>query len=428
MIPRSLMAAAVLAASALAAPPLTTIQDVLYKADGTKFNGILIISWNSFQAPDSSAVVTQSTTVRVVDGNLKVKLVPTTTSTPAGYYSVTYNSDGKNQFKETWAVPAATGPLRVRDVRVTTANDTTGGGGSGQTGGTTGPIEESDVVGLVADLGARPVKGPGYYTGRVAMINTAGALEAVTGDATECVRVDGSSGACGSQGPAFVDGDLPSGIVDGANRLFTLTSQPYPASSLSLYRNGLLQRMGLDYALNGNVVQFTGAATPQAGDNLLASYRLFGSTDTPQMYPAPQVLCSGTGAATNAAALTSIGTCTIPANLLLAGDRIEVRYDLEHQGATDGFSFEVHWGPAVVGHRDAASTETAATGTVGIGLVESGARLSAQSWGTVLPFASAVATSATDYVGGIVIDFQGRLAQGTGDTLTLSNFTVVRFP
>jgi hypothetical protein len=87
-----------LAAAAVAAPPLTVVQDVLYKADGTRFNGALTITWNSFQAADSSAIVTQSSTVKVVDGNLRVQLVPSTTATPAGAYLVTYNSDGRIQF------------------------------------------------------------------------------------------------------------------------------------------------------------------------------------------------------------------------------------------------------------------------------------------------------------------------------------------
>src|ERR1051326_2088162 len=88
----------------LAGPPLTTIQDVLYKADGARFNGPLTISWSSFQAPDNSAIVTQSTTVKVQDGLLRVQLVPTTTSTLAASYAVTYNSDGRVQFQETWSV------------------------------------------------------------------------------------------------------------------------------------------------------------------------------------------------------------------------------------------------------------------------------------------------------------------------------------
>src|SRR5436305_9197945 len=101
---RSIFAAFLLASAIYAGPPLTTIQDVLYKADGTKFNGSLTISWSSFQAVDTSAIVMQATTVRVVDGNLRVQLVPSTTAIPAGAYTVIYNSDGRIQFQERWAV------------------------------------------------------------------------------------------------------------------------------------------------------------------------------------------------------------------------------------------------------------------------------------------------------------------------------------
>src|SRR5579864_6593139 len=102
MLSRTLSAALLLAASALAAPPLTTIQDVLYKADGTRFNGIVTISWSSFEASDRSAIATQMTTVKVVDGNLRIQLVPNTDSNPLVYYSVVYNSDGRVQFSELW--------------------------------------------------------------------------------------------------------------------------------------------------------------------------------------------------------------------------------------------------------------------------------------------------------------------------------------
>ena len=60
------------AGMALAQPPLTTIQDVLYKADGTRFNGIAIIAWTSFEAADTSNIATQSVTAKIVDGNLRV--------------------------------------------------------------------------------------------------------------------------------------------------------------------------------------------------------------------------------------------------------------------------------------------------------------------------------------------------------------------
>ena len=33
-----------------AQPALTTIQDILYRADGTRFNGTIFINWSSFMA------------------------------------------------------------------------------------------------------------------------------------------------------------------------------------------------------------------------------------------------------------------------------------------------------------------------------------------------------------------------------------------
>src|SRR5664279_2404833 len=144
MIIRSILAAAFLASSALAAPPLTTIQDVLYKADGTRFNGTVTISWTSFEAIDRSVIAQQTTTVTVVNGNLQVHLVPTTTATPAGFYTVVYNSDGRVQFQETWAVPSSVQALRIRDVRIAS-----GGAAGADTVATT--VQQSDIIGLISD-------------------------------------------------------------------------------------------------------------------------------------------------------------------------------------------------------------------------------------------------------------------------------------
>jgi hypothetical protein len=425
MISRLQFAVVALAAAAYAGPPLTTIQDVLYKADGTRFNGVLTISWTSFQAVDNSAIVTQSTTVKVLDGNLRVQLVPSTTATPAGSYSVVYNSDGRIQFRERWAVPSSARALRVREVRVAESGDATAGGSSG--GSDSGPIYESDVVGLVADLGSRPVKAANFAAGRVAMVNSAGLLESVSGPPADCVRVDGTTGACGSAPPAFVDGDAPAGIVDGSNASFALAAAPEPASSLSVYRNGLLQKIGLDYTLSGRTIQFVPEAVPQPGDTLLASYRA-GMTESGAslIYPSAQVLCSGTGAATTSTSLAGVGTCSIPAGLLQPGDRVEARFDYEHQGAA-AFSFEVRWGATVMVHRDAPASETLATGRAEAGIVATGARLNSQSWGTALAFAASVAGASDSYTSGLTIDFLGKTGN-TSDTVVLKNFSVVRLP
>src|SRR5439155_19682565 len=112
-------ACALLSAVAWAQPSLTTISDVLFKADGTRFNGLAQFNWVSFESGNGSNIAQQSKTVRIIDGNLFVQLTPTTTAVPPAQYSVLYSSDGKIQFQETWAVPISTSALRVRDVRTT---------------------------------------------------------------------------------------------------------------------------------------------------------------------------------------------------------------------------------------------------------------------------------------------------------------------
>jgi hypothetical protein len=421
MISRSFLAAVCLATSSFAAPPLTTIQDVLYKADGTRFHGTLSISWTSFEAIDQSAIAQQSTTVTVVNGNLQVQLVPTTTATPAAFYTVVYNSDGLVQFQETWAVPSSVQPLRIRDVRVSVLGAVSDPSSDTQ-------VQESDVVGLVGDLGARPLKGPGYGTGRVAYVNPSGAIETVTGTPSDCVHVDGSSGPCGGAQPNFVDSDALAGVVDGVNTTFALSGVPSPAASLTVYRNGILQKSGQDFTLSGNQILFAAAAAPQPGDTLAASYRVAGgATGTPQLFPNPQVLCSGLGAATNSSTLASIGTCTIPSGFLTAGDRVEIRFDLDHSGTAGAFSFAVLWGATTVLTRNASATDAQVAGRADAALTATGAQLSHQSWGTSLAFAAGLGKSTDDFTAGITVNFQAMTAL-SAETVTLRNFTVVRFP
>lgn len=420
---RRLFLAAILAGMpAIAAPPLTTIQDVLYKADGTRFSGTLTIRWKSFLAVDNSDIVTQSTTVRVVDGNLRVQLVPSTTATPSASYAVTYNSDGRVQFQETWAVPPSTIPLRIRDVRTTVA----AGSAGADTGST--PIPESQVVGLIADLGVRPLKGPAYAAGRVALVDATGMLASASGNSSDCVHVDGTSGPCGDTAPNFVDSESLTGIVDGSNTSFALSTPPDPASSLAVYRNGMLQKSSQDYNLTGNTVQFVAAATPQPGDTLLATYRTSGDGGGAESgYASPQVLCSGGDGTTNSTIPANIGTCQIPAGLLLPGDRVEVRLDVSHQGAAAGFSVELDWGATVLAHRDAAAADTLVTMRADGSLLPAGAQLSSESWGAVLPFAGGVASASDTFANGLTISVLGKVAQ-TGDSVSVANFTVVRIP
>src|SRR5580700_7012659 len=125
-------------------PILTTIQDVIYNANGTPYNGFAVITWTPFVAGDTSQIATQSVTVTITAGNLLVQLVPTTNATPAGYYTVTFTSAGNDQFTETWAVPPSIMALRVEAVLMSP-----GVGPNGLTAGTS-PIPESGVIRLLA--------------------------------------------------------------------------------------------------------------------------------------------------------------------------------------------------------------------------------------------------------------------------------------
>lgn len=418
MFRRLFLAATLAGMPALAAPPLTTIQDTLYKADGTRFSGTLTIRWKSFLAGDNSDIVRQSTTVRVVDGNLRVQLVPSTTATPASAYSVTYTSNGRVEFQETWAVPPSAIPLRLRDVRITAS-------AGADTGTGTTPVPESQVVGLIADLGARPLKGPAFAAGRVAIVDASGMLASVIGSSSDCVHVDGTAGPCGDT-PAFVDSESLTGIVDGSNASFVLSAPPDPPSSLAVYRNGMLQKSGQDYSLSGNAVQFLAGATPQPGDTLLATFRTLGDGGS-SAYASPQVLCSGSAGTTNSTTLTAIGTCQVPAGLLLPGDRVEVRLDISHQGTAGGFSVEVDWGATVLARRDAAAADVLVAVRADGSLLPTGTQFSSQSWGTVLPFAGTVASAPDNVASGLTINIRGMVGQ-TGDSVTVANFTVVRIP
>lgn len=253
-----------------AAPPLTTIDDMLYKADGSPFEGVLLINWKSFEGPGQTNIPTNSVRAEVREGRLFVKLVPTTTAPAAAYYSVRYVAAGSVQSTELWSVAPSDTALLVRDVRIDWPPSTTA---------LVAPATDitiADVEGLTSALDVRPVKGQGYSPSRAAVIGPTGDVEAAPGLLSDCVRVDGTSGPCGSGGTVagFVDAEAPGGTLDGINAGFTLSAAPDPASSLLLHRNGLLQNQGLDYTVSGAVITFDGAAIPLAGDLLLASYRI----------------------------------------------------------------------------------------------------------------------------------------------------------
>ena len=257
--------AAVVAASAWlwGAPALTTIQDTLFRADGTKFNGIVQITWTTFESGNTSFVAANSKTVRIVDGALVVKLVPTSGTNPAAYYTVRYWGSGKVQFTETWSVPETPLALRIRDVRTTGPLWPGGPIGSGGAAGNT-EIQITDVVGLSDELDKRPAKVDPNLPAGVARIDASGKLAIVAGTANDCVQVSGSTTPCGSQ-VQFVDNETPNGVT------ITPTTVIFPAGVFA-GSNGP----------NWNVdVKFTPTPLPVSGGTSNINVRLLSGANMP---------------------------------------------------------------------------------------------------------------------------------------------------
>jgi hypothetical protein len=423
---------AVLCGMAWSQTNLTTIQDTLFTADGTRFNGILTIHWSTFDTTNPGTVVQQTKNVPVVNGNLQVSLVPDAgQQPPANIYTVQYESDGREQFTETWSVPVSATPLKVSVVRTGTLAPAVSS--VGVTGNQT-PILESTVVGLQADLAQRPIKGVGYGTNRVALVNDSGQIETVVGDVGDCVYVDGTAGPCG-QAPVFADAETPGGIVDGVNDTLTLANA-VDGASLLLFRNGLFLTPNFDYTLNGTTIKFAAGAVPRAGDTLTASYRIDpyaignlaaltqGGPTVPST--AAQVLCSAAGISTSATSMTSLGACDVPAGALNPGDRIEIRFNLAHTGTTSGFTFQVNWGNTPVVLRTGAGQDSAVAGRAEAAITSNGAQISNESWGTVLPFLPGIVNAPAQ--AGLQVNVKAALANAGSGAVALTNYTVLRYP
>ena len=87
-------------------PSLTTVSDVVYRADGTTASGTLLISWPQFSTSGGQAVAAGTKSVILgTGGALSVALVPNAGATPAGtFYTVVYQL-GDTVKTEFWTIP-----------------------------------------------------------------------------------------------------------------------------------------------------------------------------------------------------------------------------------------------------------------------------------------------------------------------------------
>jgi hypothetical protein len=262
------------------------------------------------------------------------------------------------------------------------------------------------------------------------VINASGQIVGASGNLGDCVKVDGSSGPCGGGGvlPQFSDGETPTGLVNGANTIFTLALAPSPSSSLTLYLNGLRQDQGVDYTISGSTITFATVSVPMTGDILLANYRYANPTNTLGSLTTPQVVCSAVGATTSSTSATSLGTCTLPTGLLVTGDRIEVQYLFSHTGTATGFTPQITFGGTPILSRSGSATDTAFAGVVDFAINSGTQPWSGQSWGSSLAFAPSVGSASVVTAISVTIAFFGQMSATTSDSLALSSFTVVRYP
>ncbi len=222
--------------------------------------------------------------VQVTGGQVNLTLVPSSACEPQGVYAVRFLPARGSEWTERWIVPDASGPLTLAQIPRATV-----------------PLpslflQPSQIARAGAQVGdvltwlssgrwgpAPPSAGSITLSGDAAGPASATTVVAVRGvPFAPAVPVDGQvyvwDSAQGAMVPrtingAYSDGEVPAGVIDGANRQFSLSQSPQPASSLLLYRNGILQRAGVDFILSGQQITFCEMCTPLPGDILQAYYR-----------------------------------------------------------------------------------------------------------------------------------------------------------
>jgi hypothetical protein len=122
------------------------------------------------------------------------------------------------------------------------------------------------------------VEGSSFAVARAAEIDSTGAIDGATGNLGDCLDVDGTS-PCGSGGGTsgsgtFVEAEVPSGPINSSNTSFTLAIRA-PATSMELFRNGLLLQQNKDYTIAwqyGYVSEHHGAASERHTASLLSRF------------------------------------------------------------------------------------------------------------------------------------------------------------
>jgi hypothetical protein len=80
---------------------------------------------------------------------------------------------------------------------------------------------------------------------------------------------DGSPISFNLNGAAITWNEVPSGTIDGNNKIYFLSNAP-GMNKILLLLNGLAQQINVDFTISSNVITFNSA--PQPGDTIWAIY------------------------------------------------------------------------------------------------------------------------------------------------------------
>ena len=96
----------------------TTIQDTVYRADGTPASGTVVVSWPTFTTAAGQAVAAGNTSAAIgPNGALSVALAPNAGATPTGsYYTAVLHLDDGTTSQQYWVVPVSATPVTLATI------------------------------------------------------------------------------------------------------------------------------------------------------------------------------------------------------------------------------------------------------------------------------------------------------------------------
>lgn len=96
----------------------TTIQDTVYRADGTPASGMVLVTWPTFTTAAGQAVAAGTTSATIgPNGALSLTLAPNANATPTGtYYTAVLHLDDGTTSQQYWVVPVSATPVTLAAV------------------------------------------------------------------------------------------------------------------------------------------------------------------------------------------------------------------------------------------------------------------------------------------------------------------------